>query len=341
MSGNCIDVLVVSRDESFLDAAGEVLRSAGCNVTCQKDVSQVATDCGANKAVMVAYCPIEEIRYMLGAGSGRTHKVILVSDDSSCMMIAEALRLGAYDYFQTPIDFHDLAEAVVRACQDDCLPPELPKKAAQAMQQNGSFRNASLETVRALVRAVEAKDPFTRRHSDNVASYAAQIARLMGMSEADVETVRVAALLHDVGMIGVPDEILTKAGPLTETEFEHIRRHPALGAHILEQIGVFATEAHIVRHHHERWDGRGYPDCLAREESPLGARVLFIADSIDAMLMPRSYRNAYPIEKMMDELARCAGRQFDPAIAAKVLQWCDNHREDFVLPQPPAESCIQ
>jgi putative nucleotidyltransferase with HDIG domain len=193
-------------------------------------------------------------------------------------------------------------------------------------------RQASLDGVRALVRAVEAKDPYTRQHSEQVAHYTVHLSRAMGTGGEQIESFRVAALLHDVGKIGVPDAVLTKTGPLAPEEFEYIRRHPAVGADILSHFAVFAAEAHLVRHHHERWDGKGYPDGLTGEESPTGARIIHVADCIDAMLMDRSYKSAYPVEKMLDELARCAGSQFDPAVAARACRWCRDNPRLLILP---------
>jgi putative nucleotidyltransferase with HDIG domain len=193
-------------------------------------------------------------------------------------------------------------------------------------------RQASLDSVTALVRAVEAKDPYTRRHSEQVAHYTVHFARAMNLPHEIVESARVAALLHDIGKIGVPDRILTKTGPLTDNEFEQIRRHPALGSDILSSITVFGREAQLVRHHHERWDGKGYPDGLVGEESPLASRIIQVSDSIDAMLMERTYKAGCPVQQMLGELIRCAGKQFDPRIAALALQWCSANPRKMILP---------
>ena len=135
-----------------------------------------------------------------------------------------------------------------------------------------------------------------------------------------------------VGKIGVPDHILTKAGVLTAEEFQTIRLHPALGAEILGTIGLFKAESALVKHHHERWDGQGYPDGLSGVEIPLGARVIAVADCIDAMLMERTYKKSYSVERMLDEITRCAGTQFDSKIAVAARAWCQSHREALFLP---------
>jgi putative nucleotidyltransferase with HDIG domain len=259
-------------------------------------------------------------------------KVILMTGASKREYVAQALMLGAYDYVEKPFRVGELVEAVTRAVSDGLDLPNLPVRAAAAMELSEQVRKASFDSVRALVLAVEAKDPYTRRHSEQVAHYAVGLAKALNLPDDAVQSIRTAALLHDVGKIGIPDHVLTKPGPLTEREFEHVRRHPAIGADILANITLFGREAQFVRHHHERWDGKGYPDGLAGEESPLGARIIQVSDCIDAMLMERTYKKSYPPDKMIGELIRCAGTQFDPKIAAAAVAWCQSHREALFLP---------
>ena len=259
-------------------------------------------------------------------------RVILITGNSKRQHIAQALLLGAYDYLEKPFKAGELVDVVLKAVQGEAGNPALVDRAIAAMQMSSVARQTSLDSVRALVRAVEAKDPYTRRHSEQVAHYAVHFAQRMGMPASSVESIYAAALLHDIGKIGVPDHILSKQGPLTEEEFRSIRRHPDLGADILSSITIFSGEAKWVRHHHETWDGKGYPDGLVKEESPLASRIIQVADSIDAMLMERTYKQGYPVEKMLDELARCAGSQFDPTIAALASQWCRFNPDKVILP---------
>ncbi len=265
-------------------------------------------------------------------------KVILITDKSNREVLAQALMLGAYEYLEKPLSMDDLMAAVSRAGRDESDIPELPLRAADALRTPSSAREASLDSIWALIRAVEAKDPFTREHSEHVTQYAVALGIALDLPADAIESLRVAALLHDVGKIGVPDRILTKPGPLTDEEFEYIRRHPALGPDILAKITVFGLEAEIVRHHHERWDGAGYPDGLAGEEPPLASRIIMVADSVDAMLMARSYKDNYPVEKMLDELRRCAGTQFDPQIAAAAVEWFNANPNELILSAQPAET---
>ncbi len=258
-------------------------------------------------------------------------KVILITGASNTFYLAEALSLGAYDYFQKPFDINQLSETIGRAVSEKPDNKHLVTRAAHAMQSEPYLRKVSLESVRALVRAVEAKDPYTRRHSEQVTHYAVSLAEHMAVPHDFMETIRIASLVHDVGKIGVPDRILTKSGPLTKEEYMQVRTHPVLGAEILQNISVFSEEAHLVRHHHECWDGTGYPDGLAGDSIPLGARILNVADSIDAMLMRRTYKQPYSLKKVIDELRRCAGTQFDPNIAAAAIEWIDAHPDKIIL----------
>jgi len=265
-------------------------------------------------------------------------RVILITGTSGSEHLAQALMLGADDYVQKPFSPAELGGIVSEILRPDADVPNLSVRAAEAIQMSSRAQQASLESVRALACAVEAKDPYTRRHSEHVTHYAVHLARAMGLDEATVARIRIASLLHDVGKIGVPDHILTKPGVLTANEFEFIRRHPALGADIVANITLFDAEAKLIRHHHECWDGQGYPDGLAGEDIPLGSRIMQIADSIDAMLMERTYKQGYSLSKTLDELTRCAGSQFDPDIAPVAVQWCRTNTDKLVLPNRPLEA---
>lgn len=171
------------------------------------------------------------------------------------------------------------------------------------------------ETVAALLAAAEARDPGSEPHAYRVAARAEQLGRGMGLAAADLTTLVTAALLHDIGKIGIPDAIVAKPGPLTTMEYATIRRHPLIGEAILRPLPDFDHVRSLIRHHHEWYDGRGYPDGLAGERIPLGARILQVADSIDAMLTPRSYKASRTTVEVVAELVRCRGTQFDPVIS--------------------------
>ncbi len=259
-------------------------------------------------------------------------KVILITGHSTQDYLGQALMLGAFDYIEKPFDPIEVADLVRRAVGGNDEVAPLPARAAALTQPGFQARQASLDSVGALVRAIEAKDPYTRRHSEHVAHYAMTIGEAMGLGGEELESLRAASLLHDVGKIGVPDHILTKPGPLTAKEFKHIRRHPALGEAILSKITAFKREAMVIRYHHERWDGAGYPDRLAGEGIPKLSRLICVADCMDAMLMTRTYKESYTPEKMIGELTCCASTQFDPEIAAAAVGWCRENLDELILP---------
>ena len=177
-------------------------------------------------------------------------------------------------------------------------------------------REMSLGTVRSLANAIDAKDAYTRGHSERVALLCAQLAAATGADPTTVDRYRIAGLIHDVGKIGVPEAVLCKAGKLTDDEYKSIQRHPTIGVTILRDVPGLADVMAGVLHHHERFDGRGYPRGLKGTDIPLIARCMALADTFDAMSSNRSYRSALPREQVLAEITRNAGVQFDPDLAA-------------------------
>jgi len=176
-----------------------------------------------------------------------------------------------------------------------------------------------LRTIEALALAIDAKDHTTHEHLHSVRTYAVEIAKELGLSEQDSDALRAAALLHDVGKLAVPDHIISKPGRLTPEEFEKMKIHPSVGADILERVAFPYPVAPIVRSHHEKWDGTGYPDGLKAEEIPIGARILAAVDCLDALASDRQYRKALPLDEAMKKVAEEDGTSFDPKIV-EILQ---------------------
>lgn len=188
--------------------------------------------------------------------------------------------------------------------------------ARHALQAASQMHTAYEATLRSLVTAIEAKDAYTRGHAERVSRLATLIARRMGLGERRVRALRIAALMHDVGKLGVSTPILTKPGKLTPEEYEHMKAHPLHGCEIVEEIDFLREGDAVVavRHHHERMDGRGYPDNLFGDDIPLVARIVMVSDAFDSMTSTRSYRRALPVEVAMRELRRCSATQFDPSV---------------------------
>ena len=171
-----------------------------------------------------------------------------------------------------------------------------------------------LETVTSLAYAIDAKDQYTQGHSQKVSAYAALLAEAIGMGEAEVEEIRLGAVLHDVGKVGIPEQILNKNGPLNPEEWETMKTHVTYGGRLLEPLRPLARIRKMVLHHHEFFDGSGYPEALSGKIIPLGARIITIADSYDTITSDRSYKKGRTAEQALSELERCAGTQFDPAL---------------------------
>ncbi|MFQ5425208.1 MAG: HD-GYP domain-containing protein [Phycisphaerae bacterium] len=184
-----------------------------------------------------------------------------------------------------------------------------------------SLRPARLEAVLSLVAALEAKDAYTQRHSMNVSIYAMELAQALGLPDDPTEHISLAALLHDIGKIGTPDAILTKPDRLTRAEYAVVKRHPEIGAALVQQIPSLSNLANDILHHHERYDGRGYPAGLVGEEIPLGARIIHVADSMEAMLSPRCYDSGSGVRRVLSELRRGRSSQFDPRVADAATIW--------------------
>jgi putative nucleotidyltransferase with HDIG domain len=190
----------------------------------------------------------------------------------------------------------------------------LCRKAALSLENQflyESLYQSLLETLKALVTTLEARDPYTRAHSQRVSHYATALAAKMGCSKEEQDIVTVAGFLHDIGKVGICDTILLKTEPLTPAEYETIKTHPIIGEQIVQHLGYFSRERSMIRHHHEWWDGRGYPDGLTKGQIPFLARILSVADAFDAITTDRPYRAGLPSGEALEELDRWAGIQFD------------------------------
>ena len=186
------------------------------------------------------------------------------------------------------------------------------KKLSNTYEQ---LEKAYMESIETLRYTVEAKDTYTKGHSDRVAEYSVLIGKKLNLSDEDIKRLRIGGLFHDIGKIGVPDEILKKNGKLSDDEYSEIKNHPSIGAHILSTASIFQDIIPIVKYHHERYDGRGYPEMLSGDKIPYLARITSISDAFDAMTSQRIYRNAIPIGKVIQEIEDCRGTQFDPQLA--------------------------
>jgi putative nucleotidyltransferase with HDIG domain len=198
------------------------------------------------------------------------------------------------------------------------------------------LEESSLEAIESLNATVEAKDPYTAGHSQRVQRIALSVGQEVGLSVKELDALRFGSLFHDIGKIAIPDVLLTKPGRLTEDEYELMKRHSAEGARIVAKFGRLRDSVPIIRHHHERWDGRGYPEGLAGEDIPLAAAVAGLADAWDAMTIERPYQRALSVDEALDEVRACSGTQFVPAVVDAFFEAVRKRPADFGIPEAPA-----
>jgi len=199
----------------------------------------------------------------------------------------------------------------------------LAQKASFSIENLALYENIYenlFSTLYAFVETIEARDPYTKQHSTRVSSYAMSIARAIGCSQESINELNVSGNLHDIGKIGIPDSILLKPGRLTDDEYEVIKKHPVIGSNIIGHFNMWSSEENIIRHHHERWDGRGYPDNLREEEIPFLSRILSVSDVYDALTSDRSYRRRMEEDTALNIIIENAGSQFDPEIVEVFLK---------------------
>ena len=194
----------------------------------------------------------------------------------------------------------------------------------ELQDKNDELEKAYLDTIGILRHTVEAKDPYTRGHSDRVSEYSVLIGKKLGLDENTLHTLRIGGLFHDIGKIGIPDSILLKESKLDDEEYSQIKNHPTIGVHMLGDAEIFKDIIPIVKHHHERFDGKGYPSQLAGTDIPMVARIAAVADTFDAMTSKRSYRDPLPLDVVIAEIEKCSGTQFDPQMANAFLEILKN-----------------
>ena len=205
-------------------------------------------------------------------------------------------------------------QAASRQRQLERYAADLREVFKQERERSQELRRSYITTVRALSNAVEARDAYTGKHATRVAAYGLELARAVGVDVAASPQIEFGFLLHDVGKVAVPDAILFKSGSLTKEEYALVTKHPVIGSEILRDVDFLGDGKLVVLHHHERWDGTGYPDGLSGKGIPIAARVFAVADALDALTTDRPYRPARPFEAARDEIRRGRGSQFDPAV---------------------------
>ena len=269
------------------------------------------------------FAVLEQLRPLIPAG---TYLPILVlTADITRDAKQRALAMGARDFLTKPLDHAEVLLRIKNLLETRYLHRALRAQNQQLEQRvrerTRSLEAAQMEILERLARAAEYRDDDTGEHIERVGRIAALLARALGLREAEVELVRRAAPLHDVGKIGIPDEVLLKPGKLTAAEFAQMQTHTMIGAKILSgsRFPILQLATEIALTHHERWDGSGYPHGLAREAIPLPGRIVAVVDVFDALTHERPYKSAWPVAAAVAELRRQRGRQFDPSVVTAFL----------------------
>jgi putative two-component system response regulator len=255
---------------------------------------------------------------------------IMITGFKDIHTAVDSLRIGAFDYITKPFDLMTVRYSVDRALEHrrlllanrnhrKNLEEEIRRRTFELNEALQDVEESYKITLEALVTALDAREHETQAHSQRVREYTLTLAKGLGLKHDDLIQIGRAALLHDVGKIGIPDSILLKPGKLSDEEWVEMRKHPQIGYDILKSIGFLSPAAEIVLCHQERWDGTGYPNRLARLNIPLGARIFAVVDTLDAMTSDRPYRKAMTFEAAWDEIRRSSGTQFDPRIAEAFL----------------------
>lgn len=330
-------ILVIDDDEMNLKVAEFILRKKYevISVSSGKKALEFLTVDVPDMILLDLHMPemdgLEVLREIQKMEYMRDIPVVFLTADSERETEIKIFKAGAMDYIQKPFLAEVVLQRISRLLElyhlQKSLQHEVDKKTWELNESNRRMKRLSTQVMMSLASAIDAKDAYTKGHSMRVAEYSCELARRMGKSPQEVENIYYIGLLHDIGKIGIPNAIINKPGKLTDEEYAVIKSHPAIGAEILGNISELPDISIGAHWHHERYDGRGYPDGLAGIEIPEIARIIGAADAYDAMSSRRSYRDVLPQNIVRSEIEKGKGTQFDPVIAEYMLAMIDEDRE--------------
>jgi len=309
-----VSLLVVDDEEPIRSALKKFLASRGYEVLTAGSGEDALSILQRSKIA----CLLVDVRMPGISGIDLVPRIIELEPNAAILMLTAVndattaslcMQRGAMEYLTKPIDLDDLHRAIQRALKrretmlesnqiNQWLKEEVALRTAELRRERANLQRISVATLEVLVNALEAKDPYSRGHSARIADLSAMVAAELKLADEDIEAIRTAGRLHDIGKIGIREEVLIKQGPLTDDEYEHVKQHVVVGSQILAPLTHLKNVIHYVRSHHERWDGHGYPDGLKGEAIPVGARVLGAVEIYDALTTSRPYQ-----EKMSPEFA--------------------------------------
>jgi HD-GYP domain-containing protein (c-di-GMP phosphodiesterase class II) len=320
------DVIVFSPDRQVRERLNAALREERVQVvlTCTPQEADLAARSASAEMALIdsqAGSTLDHMIRLRKLNPALGFMLIIGADEAT--LAVEAARAGAYDFFIRPIDDTKSAfrlrvalEKHSRALEERAytvaLEERLNNRTEEVMASRDRIKTQFINTIRALEKALQAKNVYTEGHSRRVAEKSVEIARAMKVPREQIRHIELGALFHDIGKIGIRDDVLNKAGRLTDEEYEHMKLHPIVAEQILSPIEELRPIVDIVKHEHERWDGKGYPSGLLGSQIPLGSRLIAIADAWDSMVFDRVYRKALPHDVALLEIEKHAGTQFDP-----------------------------
>ena len=328
-------IIAVDDEEGILDSLSIFLKRSGYDFTGVTDpmeaIEKVKTEHYDLMLLDFIMTPIhgdqvvEEIRKF-----NREIYILLLTGHKDLAPPLETIRrLEIQGYCEKSDKFDQLLLLIESGIKSIAQMNEIKKINDQLSETNEKLEEAYLSTIQTLRYTVEAKDTYTRGHSDRVSEYSVLLGKYLNLSDKELKDLQIGGLFHDIGKLGVPDAILKKQSKLTDDEYSEIKNHPSIGAHILSSATIFQDIIPIVKHHHEKYDGTGYPGQLKGEDIPYLARIAAIADTFDAMTSKRSYRDSLPIDVVISEFERCKGTQFDPNLANVFLDILKNHYDEI------------
>jgi putative two-component system response regulator len=325
-----VTALVVDDEEPLRNALGHYLRHRGFDVRLADGGETALAELRKGGVALM----LLDIRMPGVSGVDIVPEALDLDPDLAILMLtavtdattaAICMQRGAYDYLTKPIELNDLGAAVDRAVRrrdtqiqnrniSTWLKEEVSRQTEELRQKQQRLEQVTVATLEALINALEAKSEYLSGHSARIAAYAASMAHEMGLAEDQIELIRIAGRLHDLGKIGVREAVLDKRGPLTPDEFAHVKRHVVIGPQILAPLSHLGPIVDLVRSHHEHWDGSGYPDGLAGEDIPLGARIIGAAEVYDALTATRPYQDRMTPEMAIERMRGLAGSVVDPKV---------------------------
>ena len=325
-----VTVLVVDDEEPIRNALRKYLKQQQFEVYAAASAEEAVQQLRLHKVALM----LSDIRMPGTSGVDLVPQALEIEPDLAILMLtavndatsaALCMQRGAMDYLTKPIELADLGRAVQRALKrremllenrhlNQWLKEEVTTRTAELQRERNRLERVSTATLEVLVNALEAKDPYLRGHSARVADLSANIGGAMGLSEEEVDRIRMAGRLHDLGKIGTRESVVNKEGPLTADEFEHVKQHVIIGAQILSPLVHLGDVVSMVKSHHERFDGTGYPDGLRGEEVPLGGRIIAAAEVYDALTTARPYQEKMTPEQAVERMADLSGTVLDPRV---------------------------